>query len=102
MFGASLLEELPVRDADVNKKKRINLLKKKLSEGTPIQTLNEADIQDMQRVVERVKKMKTSYVKSCFYCSVKYFCKKDREQRLREQAESLFEKRLDIRSFVKL
>ena len=48
MFGASLLEELPVRDADVNKKKRINLLKKKLSEGTPIQTLDEADIQDMQ------------------------------------------------------
>ena len=67
MFGSSLLEELPVSDAKGNKKKKINLLKKKISAGMQIQTLYVADIKDIQSEMQRVNKMKTSFVKSCFY-----------------------------------
>ena len=34
MFAASLLQELPIRDEKLNDRKRTNILKKKLSDGT--------------------------------------------------------------------
>ena len=102
MFNASLLEEMPVRkNKKKTRSKKINNLKKKLSNGTQGETLDKVDVNDLYRKLQQTTiAMKTQFFKSlCFF---KLFCKNDRELRFRKRAESLFEERLDIRSFIKL
>ena len=41
MFGASLLEDLPVKNEPKNKSKNINMLKKKLTSGFQIEKLDD-------------------------------------------------------------
>ena len=79
----------------------MNHLKRKLSNGTQSEALDEADVNDLYSELKQTTiSMKTQFIKNL--CSYKLFYKKDRELRFRERAESLFEKHLDIRSFVQL
>ena len=45
--------------------------------------------------------MEVSYFKSLL-CTIKFFCKKDRQTRYKERADDLFSASLDIRNLFKL
>ena len=57
MFNASLLEDLPVRTGKKKNHQKLNMLKKKLFAGTPIENINEEDISDLHSEVNKVTKM---------------------------------------------
>ena len=100
MFNDQILKELPVKKfKKQHNKESYQLFNKVMGENQSVEYLNQEDILSLKQHIVKIKRPKTSFFKSL--CFVKLLCSQDKELRLKEKSNEIFEKHLDICSFVK-
>ena len=101
MLTRSLAAQTPVREKRQKKNDKTSSLNHQtvLTKAESV-GLAQGDIAALHKQVERMSCVKNFPWKTIFHCDL--FCKKTNETKLVERANNLYEKGLDIRSFIQV
>ena len=115
MFMSSVYSDVPVKKQNKKKKKAkktsegsgqhlpidsTSVLEKKMARGESLTGgLAVEDVKSLTDEVKKIKHSSTSLWKT-LCCHISFFCKQDRESRIRQKAYETFDGQLDVRSFV--